>query len=78
MGLRLPHTPKLLIILLLKCYELFDALVLELPSWRPSIILALLDILYRSEAAVFCLLGHLHDFGQHSIADNKNDVSLDS
>ena len=30
------------------------------------------------EAAVFCLRVHLPNFGQHSIAENKNDVSLDN
>jgi hypothetical protein len=34
--------------------------------------------IYYIEAAVFCLRVHLLNFGQHSIAENKNDVSLDN
>jgi len=34
--------------------------------------------IYYIEAAVFCLRVHLLNFGQRSIAGDKNDVSLDN
>lgn len=34
--------------------------------------------IYYIEAAVFCLPVHLLNFGQHLIAENKNDVLLDN
>ena len=33
--------------------------------------------IYYIEAVVFCLRVHLLNFGQHSIAENKNDVTAD-